>query len=491
MGGAETEISDSTTNVLLEAAAWNFINIRKTSHAQRIFTEAGTRFARNIHPTRALLGNQRGIELMRQIGGGKISKGVIDVYPLPPEPIVVHLPISEVHRLLGVPLSVQETAGMLSRLQFDVAIKGDALQATVPEYRTDISSGIVGQADLVEEVARVLGYDQIPTTIIADAMPEQLRNRALEIEEHIRDLMSALGLTENICYRFTTPEAEAQLTPDGASSSLPKAEYVTLLNPIASDKTVLRHTLLRNLLHNAINNARFNQRQQIFEIGNIYLKQGAGLPQESGRLAMVISGARQISDWTGAPAQGDVDFYDLKGVMEGLMSGLHIREYSISRSSHSTLHPGRAAALHIDGQHIGDFGELHPRVVQNLRWEGSALLVAELDLDTLIALSPDLYGVEALPVAPPVLEDLALVVPASTAAADVEAAIRKTGGKLLRDVRLFDVYTGESIGAGNKSLAYALTYQSDEKTLADKDVKKIRERIIYVLERELGAKLRS
>lgn len=491
MGGAETEISDSTTNVLLEAAAWNFINIRKTSHAQKIFTEAGTRFSRNIHPSRAILGNRRGIELMRQTGGGTIAKGIIDAYPLPPEPITVHLPISEVHRLLGIPLTVQETAGMLSRLQFDVTINGDTIQAVVPEYRTDISDGIVGQADLVEEIARVLGYDRIPTTIMADEMPEQNRNRTLEIEERIRDLMITLGLSENISYRFTTPEAEAQLVPDGAESSLPQADYVALLNPIASDKTVLRHTLLRNLLHNAANNARFKESQQVFEIGSVYLKHGAGLPEEAARLAILITGARQLPDWTGQSAGTAVDFYDLKGIIEGLMNGLHISDYSVTRSNHTTLHPGRSAALAIRGKYVGDFGELHPRVAQNLRWEGSAVLVAELDLDVLIAKTPDLYGVEALPVSPPVLEDLALVVSASTAAADVEAVIRRAGGKLVREVRLFDVYTGESIGAGNKSLAYALTYQTDEKPLTDKDVKKVRERIIGVAERELGAKLRA
>ncbi|MDQ7024860.1 MAG: phenylalanine--tRNA ligase subunit beta [Anaerolineae bacterium] len=489
MGGADTEISDDTKNVLLEAAAWNFINIRKTQQAQKVFTEAGTRFSRNVHPSRAILGNTRGIELMRQTGGGTIAEGVIDEYPLKPEPVEVRLPISEVHRLLGMDINIQEALDVLSRLQFDVTLDSDAIHAVTPDYRTDISAGIVGQADLVEEIACIIGYDTIPTTIMADEMPEQRRNRTLEIEEHIRDLLMTLGLTENISYRFTTPEAEAQLVPNGSDSSLPQADYVELANPIASDKTVLRHTLLRNLLESAARNARYNQIQQVFELGSVYLKNGAGLPDEPKRIGLLLTGLRQESDWTGAATEA-VDFYDIKGVIEGLLAGLHISDYAITRSDHTTFHPGRSAALEIKGKPIGNFGELHPRVAQALDLTHYPVLIAEVDLDAIIEATPDLHAVTALPTAPPVLEDLALVVAENVPAADVEAVIRKAGGKLLRDVTLFDVYRGDSIEVGHKSLAYALTYQGDE-TLSDKKVKKVRKSIIFLTEKEVGAKLRS
>ena len=489
IGGAETEISDNTKNVLLEAAAWNFINIRKTQQAQKVFTEAGTRFSRNVHPSRAILGNKRGIEMMRQLGGGTIAEGIIDKYPNKPEAVTVDLPIGEVKRLLGIDVSIQEAADVLSRLQFDVTIDGEVLHATTPDYRTDISTGIVGQADLVEEIARIIGYDKIPTTIIADEMPEQKRNRTLEIEEEIRNLLVSLGLTENISYRFTTPEAEAKLTPAGAESSLPEADYVTMANPIASDKTVLRHTLLTNLLINAANNARFTDRQQVFEIGSVYLKHGAGLPDEPGRVAILMTGAREESVWAGGD-KSPVDFYDIKGVLEGLVDGLHIDTIEVTRGSHSSFHPGRSATLHIKNKVVGTFGELHPKVAQNFDLTATPVMIAELDLDALIKAAPDLYGVEALPTAPPVLEDIALVVPQSTSAAEVEAVIRQAGGNLLRDVKLFDVYTGDSIEAGHKSLAYALTYQGDE-TLSEKKVKKLRKKIIGSAEHRLGAKLRS
>lgn len=490
MGGAETEISDETTTVLLEAAAWNFINIRKTQQAQKVFTEAGTRFSRNVHPSRTVLGNKRGIELMRQTGGGTIATGMIDVYPQQPEATTVNLPIAELERKLGMPISVQQASDILTRLQFGVTLNGDSLQVVVPDYRTDISTGIVGQADLVEEVARIIGYDTIPTTIIADEMPEQNPNREFLMEEHIRDLLVTLGLTENVSYRFTTPDAEAQLVPEGAESSLPDAEYVTMANPISSDKTVMRHTLLRNLLENAVNNARYTDQQRVFEIGSIYLKHGAGLPEEPKRLAILMTGVRAEADWTTGGRTELVDFYDIKGVVMGLLDSLHISKYSVKRSEHSSYHPGRSATVRVNGKDIGDFGELHPRVAQRFGLTEAPILLAELDLDALIAASPTLYTVTELPTAPPVLEDIALVIDKSTPAAEVEAVIRQAGGKLLRDVRLFDVYEGKSIEAGQRSLAYALTYQGDE-TLSDKQVQKVRKKIIGAIENRLGAKLRA
>jgi len=491
IGGAETEISDATTNVLLEAANWNFISIRKTAQAQKIFTEAGTRYSRNIHPSRTILGNMRGIELMRQTGGGNIAEGIIDEYALKPEPVTVELPISEVQRLLGIDISIQQVADVLSRLQFDVEIAGDVLNATVPDYRTDISTGVVGRADLIEEVARMVGYDKIPTTIMADEMPEQRINIKMEAEEETRDLLVALGLTENISYRFTTPEAEEQLVPKGAESSFPVAQYVTLANPIASDKTVLRHTLLRNMLDTTVWNARFTPRQQTFEIGSVYLKHSEGLPEEARRLGIVMTGPRREKDWTQEDGTQLVDYFDIKGVVEALLEGLHIEDYSIERSHHSTFHPGRSAALVVAGKYVGDFGELHPRVAQVLDLTQYPVMIAEIDLESILEHVHALYSVEPILTAPPVLEDIALVVPEDMPASQVEAVIRKAGGKLLRDITLFDVYRGDSIDQGHKSLAYALTYQAEDRTLSDKEIKKIRKSITTLTKKELGAKLRS
>jgi len=492
IGGAETEISDETTNVLLEAASWNFINIRRTSQAQKVFTEAGTRFSRNVHPSRAILGVSRGIELMRQTGGGQIAQGIIDEYPLPPEPVQVELPISEVHRLLGIDIDIQTAAEILLSLQFEVTIEGESLHVIAPDYRTDIHTDVEGRADLVEEIVRIYGYDKVPITIMADEMPEQRTNLQFELEETLRDLLVALGLRENISYRFTTPEAEAMLISDGETSSLPEAGYVTMANPISSDKTVLRHSILTSLLENASRNARFAQSQQVFELGKIYLKRDdQPLPDEPRRLGILITGIRHHADWSGANQPQMMDFYDMKGIIEGLVEGLHLNGAAYERANHSAFHPGRSATLTLNGKEIGTFGELHPIVADRFKLTQSPVFVAELDVDALLKKAAKAHSVEALPITPAVLEDIALIVPQNISAAEVETVIRKAGGRLLKDVSLFDVYTGDPIPEGHRSLAYALTYQTDDKTLTDKDVAKVRKKIISSAQHQLGAQLRA
>ncbi len=490
MGGADTEIRPETKNVLLEAASWNFINVRKTAQAQKVFTEAGTRFSRNIHPSRAPLGNKRGIELMRQLGGGTIAQGMIDEYPLVAEPITIDLPVSEIERLLGITLKPQEAADTLRRLLFEVTINGETLHVVAPDYRTDIGTGVVGQADLIEEIARVIGYDAIPTTMIADMMPDQLPDHVFQAEEKIRDLLVTLGLTENISHRMSAPEIENLLVPPGMASSLPQAGYITLANPIAPDKSVMRHTVLVGLLNNALNNLRYTNRLALFEIGSVYLKGEARLPDEPLRLGIVLCGTRRPSSWIADESNKSVDFYDLKGMIETLVGGLHLPNVTYARSTHTSFHPGRSAALVVNGKTLGDFGELHPLVVQAFKLD-AAMYAAEIDLQALIAAIPVRFIVKSLPVTPAILEDVAFVVAEDIPAANVEAAIRKAGGALLKSVTLFDVYQGAPIAAGHKSLAYALTYQTDEKTLTDDEVKKLRKKIIALAERECGATLRA
>jgi phenylalanyl-tRNA synthetase beta chain len=491
MGGAETEIDENTTNVLLEAAAWNFINIRKTQQAQKIFTEAGTRFSRGVHPSQAIKGVRRGVELMRQTGGGKVASDIIDSYPNPPDRIEVKLPIAEVKRITGMDIPIEDAADILQRLEFEVIRSKTAIQAVVPDYRMDISPGIIGTADLIEEIARIHGYDTIPETIIADEMPGQLGNPALQREEDLRDLLVALGLRENISYRFTTPQREAQLVPPGATSSFPDAGYVTMANPIAADKTVLRHTLLVNMLENAASNARYQDRQAVFEIGSIYLKGAVPLPEELPRLGLLMTGTRlPLNDWS-APSNEVMDFFDMKGLIVGMIEGLHVDRYDIQRSDHTTMHPGRSAELLLAGVSVGHFGELHPRVAKAFGLaDGPPVMVAEFDLAELLE-HRMVQRVEPLTQTPPVLQDIALVVDAATPAGEVEAVIRAAGGALLRDVRLFDIYMGEQIPAGKKSIAYSLTYQQEGETLTDKRVAKVHKKIVKAAKNKLNADLRG
>lgn len=498
MGGGDTEISDSTTNVLLEAANWNFINIRRTMQAQKIFTEAGTRFSRGVHPAQARVGVQRGIEMMRELGGGDVAQGIMDDYPLPAPEIKIELFATEIVRLLGVAVSLKDAADILIRLGFDVTLRAESLVAVVPDHRMDISDDpVIGQADLIEEIARIRGLDKLPVTLMAEALPAQWSNVALEREELARDLLVSLGLQENMTHRFSTPEAEALLVPSGTSGSAAvnapsDADYVRIANPIQPDKTVMRQTLVPNLLNVLRGNLRHTSRQTSFEIGTAFFRRpNQQLPDEVSRLAIVMAGPRTLANWTeGAPPL--LDFYDLKGIVTGFLHGLHISGVSIAAGGSPYLHPGRAASLSLDGKPVGSFGELHPLVARNYDLPNNLpVLVAELDLDALLAAVNPLYRTHSIPSTPPVYEDLALVVKDSVPAGDVQAVIEKAGGNLLRGVRLFDVFTGGSVPAGHKSLAFSLTYQAEDRTLTDADTAAARKKILKATKRELDAELRS
>ena len=492
IGGGETEISDRTRNVLLEAAAWNNISIRKTIREQRVHTEASARFSRGVHPSQSPLGSGRGIELMRQLGGGTVARGMVDSYPLPPPDIQVALPIQRARQILGMDISLEQAADALRRLEFAVDVDGDVILATAPDHRLDISADpVIGQADLVEEIARVIGYDQIPETILADEMPPQRENSEVAIEERIRDILVGLGLYEVINYRFTSRDAEAQLTPPGAESSWGGADFVEIVNPAASERDVLRHTLMGNMLETAANNARYQATQQVFEVGKVYLQGEAALPDEPLRLGILLCGARDNPHWQSGRASAVADFYDMKGVLESLLHALHIDDYRYEAGANTSFHPGRSADLLLRRVKAGTFGELHPVVARRFKLDEQTVVYAEIDVAPLLRYQQRLHNIEALPTTPAILEDIALVVSADTPAEEVERVIRQAGGKLLKDVALFDVYSGEPIPPGKKSLAYALTYQDPQRTLTDKNAARARKKIIGAARHRLGAELRS
>ncbi|MBC8099955.1 MAG: phenylalanine--tRNA ligase subunit beta, partial [Armatimonadetes bacterium] len=298
-----------------------------------------------------------------------------------------------------------------------------------------------------------------------------------------------LGLREHITYRFTTPEREALLNAPLSG------EYVLMLNAITADKTALRQSLLPNLLDVTRANLRFTPAVQVFEIGAVYfyppgVEMPEGLPAEPRRLAIILSGQRDDASWLGAP-DALYDFYDLKGIVEQFLAALHLTSYQVTRAQHPSLHPGRSAALSVNGIPIGVFGELHPLVAQSFDVDGAPVLAAEFDLDPLLAQLQPMHRVASLPITPAVLEDISLVVKDDLPAAEVEAVIRQAGGDLLKAVTLFDVYRGAPIPDGHKSLAYRLTYQTDERTLNDKEVAAVRKKIVKSAEARLGAALRA
>ena len=486
MGGLESEITAQTQNVLLEAAAWNFINIRRSANALDLHTEAAYRFSRGVHPSLALLGARRAADLLRRLAGGKVARGVIDTYPNPPAPVVVDLDPTYARKLSGLNLSIDEMAAMLARLDFTVTIHSGQLRVVAPDHRLDIE----GPHDLVEEICRLYGYDRIPSTRLADPLPPQRGNPKLEREERVRDLLVRLGLQEVWSYRLTSAAREARLLPDTPPDDRP---YIALTNPPAPDRVVLRHSILSSALEAAAANTRHAGRIALFEIGEVYLAgEDELLPEELTRLALVLTGRRSHDGWTGEPT-ASYDFYDLKGILDSLFAELHV-PVTVEAARHPTYRPGRTARLLIGERTIGTMGELHPGVVRGFEMRverDQPVLAADIDLEALLPLIPDHYTYTALPAFPPVREDLALVVDTSVPAAEVEAALRRSGGALLSDVALFDVYEGSQLPPGKKSLAYHLTFQAPDRTLTDKDVSKQRGRLLKLLEQQLGAKLRE
>lgn len=491
MGGLESEVSESTSRVLLEGAAWNFINIRRTLASQKMSSEAAYRFSRGVHPAMAERGVRSGLSLMKRLAGGMIARGLVDNYPLPPAPVEVEIGPEDVRRWIGIDLSVEDIAGILARLQFSLEVlDGNRLRATCPDHRLDIGQGTVGRADLMEEIARIYGYDKIPETLLSDQLPPQLRNRPYELEEGLRDLLVDLGLQEVVTYRMTTPEREAMSrTPDSAGDT---RAYVELANPISSDLTVLRHELLPSVLEVLRTNRNVRERIRVFELGPVFIPvEGGLLPDEPRRLAIAMTGPRVVDGWSDGPKESPMDFFDIKGVVTAAFEGIHLDGLEYRPAEGPSFHPGKSAEILLDGKRVGMLGELHPLVADNYDLSEWPVVAADLNIEAFLQTIPERYVLEPIPAYPPVLEDLALVVDDDVPAATVARTIRQAGGDLVARVRLFDLYEGAQIAPGKKSLAYSVVYQAPDRTLTDNEVSEVRNKIIQAIEGELGGELRS
>ena len=483
MGGAESEVTENTINVLLEGASWNFINIRRTANDHALNSEASYRFSRGVHPSLAEVGVKRGLQWMASWSEGQIAPGLVDAYPKPPEEVVVHITPEDVNRLLGISLDSEEIVKLLTPLEFECTINDQSVLVKVPDFRLDIGQGIIGKADVIEEIARMYGYDRIPETRMSDELPPQVGNPSLEKEENIRDILVALGLQEVVTYRMTSLELQSRLGDLNG--------FVKLVNPISPEKSVLRRSLLANALETLEKNIRQNESMEIFELGPVFSENSEGdLPHEHKMLVIAIIGPSKIQSWD-SKAGADMDFYDLKGILEEFLKGLGITSQQYSpETADQRFHPGKCSQIQIGGSKIGIFGEIHPMVKEQYKFAHAPVIAAEIDLETLLELQPE-YKVKPISMFPPILEDIALVLDEEIPAEKVAFLIQQTGGSLLSEIRLFDVFRGEKIGAGKKSLAYSLTYQASDRTLTDEDAARIRNKIVRRLENELGAKLRS
>ena len=392
--------------------------------------------------------------------------------------------------MLGIPVAQDEIIRILESLEFECQVTASgAIQAQTPDHRLDISAGLVGKADLIEEVARIYGYENIPETRLSGLLPPQRNNPSQEGEERARSLLIGLGLQEIVSHRLTTPERELRRLP--AEEANPEQLYIRLVNPITSERAAMRQSLVAGLLETAERNARMQPRMALFEVGPVFIPNPeGGLPAEPQRLGILLTGPRSLPGWQPADVQ-TMDFYDLKGIVAALLAQLHLPEVHYEPAQHPTYHPGKCAEVFSGEQSLGIFGELHPMVAERFEFSPAPVLTADLDLQAMIERAQIRFEVSSVPAYPPVLEDLAVVVDEELPAERVAQTIRQAGGKAVTAVRLFDIYRSEQIGAGKKSLAYSITYQASDRTLTDKDVAGIRQRILRRLEQEVGARLRG
>lgn len=515
MGGLETEIHDRSHTILLESATFENISNRRTSQKLKLHSEASQRFSRGIPASLNPLAATRAAALMRDYAGGTIVSGYVDAYPVPQVQRVVYTTASDVRRLLGMDVSLEIIARSLRQLDMQCEILADfpaereslgiavlglsrvadepVLRCQAPWHRLDIQL----PADLCEEVARVIGYEHIATSLMNNVLPPAHVNDTLRVEELMRDILTGCGLMETINYSLTTPENHDRLTRSPLGTAELQQQFVTLTNPLNVNRRVMRRTLLVSALENAVYNYRYAQRLANFEIGRVYLpEKGTGkLPLEEHRLSLLLTGPRHAASlYTGAAGAEAFDFFDVKGILDVLFARLGLATASLEYVAKSDLptFASACAEIKLRGSVQGILGEIHPLVLQAYGLPTSArVYVADLAIEPLVQPGWRLQPMKPISNYPPVIEDLAFVVGEEVTSGEIQNVIRKAGGNLLTKVELFDIYRGQPVPAGHKSMAYQLTYESYDGNLADARVQDVRNRIIRRVTDTVGASLRE
>ena len=484
MGGARSEVAPDTHRVLLEVANWDGANIHRTSSQLGLRSEASARFEKGLAPEQCMHAQAVATRLLAELCGVQVRAGTIDVAVERPRPQPILLRELRVTAILGVPVARERQAEILRELGFEVAPAAEGLLVSVPAFRrTDVTR----EVDLIEEVARVDGIERLPATLPARRGAAGRLSFEQRLRRTAEDALAGRGLHEVAGWSFAAPEMLDRLL-------LPTDDelrrVVTLENPLSREHSIMRPTLLGSLLDAAQHNiARNGPDVAIFESGTVFRARAAGQPpDERQHLGTLLSGALAPRSWRGSAEQAD--FFAAKALLEALLDKLGVR-WSVQAQQRPFLHPGRAADVLAggDGQHeLGFLGELHPRVAAAWDIERAALFV--IDLGVLASVAPADVSFRPFASVPPLRQDLAVALPAGVPAGDVLAAVRSAGGAELEHVSLFDIYSGEQVGAGRRSLALALTFRARDRTLADEDVLPARERILRALQ-DLGGELRG
>ena len=468
MGGENSEIVGDTVDVVFESANFNGTSIRQTALALGMRTEASGKFEKNIDPLLTVPAVNRACELVELLGAGEVMDGMIDILNYIPAPRTLELEPERINALLGTDISEADMVEYLRRLE--IPVEGRTIK--VPSFRPDL----VQTADIAEEVGRLYGYNNIPTTAFRSATAEGGYTGTMVLENKTGALCRALGYSEILTYSFVSPSTFDMIRLPADS---PLRKPLRIQNPLGEDASVMRTIALPSMLSIlSRNNAYHNAACKLYELAKVYLpKEGQTLPDEPKHLLLGTYGENE-------------DFFTLKGEIEAILKGMNVKPAAYTAvKDDPSYHPGRCARITVDSINVGVFGQVHPLVTKNYGID-SEVYAAELDFTALSTLLLPAATYHPLPKYPAVSRDIAVVCEEETTVAELEACIRSAGGKLLRDVRLFDIYRGKGIDIGKKSVAFSLTLRADDRTLTDSDSDGVISAVLAKLESILGAKLR-
>lgn len=472
MGGENSEIKDTTTSIFIEGASFAKENIRATSKKLGLRTEASSRFEKGIDINLAEEAVNRACQLIEELGCGTVLNGMLDYYPQKEEVQKVTVNPVRINKLLGVNVPMDQFINILESLEFKCnLVSSEVLELEVPTFRLDITE----DADILEEIARIYGYDNIPSASLEGNATAGVKTEKQKFIDNVKSNSIACGLNEILTYSFVSPRGVDKINLPADDE---KRNFVKIMNPLGEETSVMRTTLIPNMLDVISTNISHKVEEvSAFECGNTFIPQ-EGLPIETKKYCVGMYGK-------------EVDFFVLKGVIESVLNNVGLKGYEIEpETTNLTFHPGRCAKIVYNNIYIGTFGELHPDVIENYNL-GQRVYVAEINIDTVFENLNLTKSYNPLPKYPSTSRDIALIVKDEVFVKQIEAIIKANGEDLVESYKLFDVYKGAQIEEGHKSIAYSITYRSKDKTLTDEDVAKVHEKILSELSEKLNANLRS
>ncbi len=479
MGGLDTEVTDQTTDIALEGAVFDAVKIRKAAHNHDLHSEASMRYERGIDHGMTETALDAAAAMIAELSDGTVASGVVVGRDEDVQPVTVKITLTKINHVLGTELSAETVADIFKRLDFPTTFENDTYTVTVPSRRWDIHI----PADLIEEVARLYGYDNLPATLPTGQPTIGKLNETQQIIRDSRKLMESAGLTQAISYSLTT-ETKAH------AFALHASDVTKLDFPMSSERTTLRLSLVSGLLDDlAYNNARKEHNVALYEEGRVFYSQPESVrPKEIEHIAGAITGSMVKKSW--GVAEQPVDFYQIKGIVEGYLKNLALEDAVsyVATTAHPEMHPGRTADVYVGDQLVGFLGEVHPKTAK--AYKVRETYVFELDLTALITLPKAWQQYQPISKFPSITRDVAMLIDDTVTNADIVSLINQKGGAHLQSVELFDVYNGSHVPTGKKSLAYTLTYRDQNATLVDDEVTAAFDKVLTALTEELGAAIR-